>query len=521
MIYNLLYVFLYCNIDVLVNKLYLSQFKDSFSNELVNNNVIFNHYIHYIAIFVLYIYAFHIALLLMNYKENNKHSLSLSLIYSKYLIDIVSNNEVKLYEHESSRNVMWLFATPLMIKMYSDANNMALMETNIHYHIVPALANVIVYPYKNTIFYYSVNTASFFPLFLFIKTLYKNRHKNFSNVYILIWCSFISIYLLDVAGLTNGHIISLCYFIADVIGKLTANIIVNDYNDKVIHYKYDIDLQCLEFKNYMIKTILKYKNDNVNITEKCGVLIEDVNKMLLDKIPTDEIVLKNELLKKILPLNLEQKYMKRIKSFSLDNEANAKQFKNVCVLFTDIVNYTDLSNKYSDVIIFNLLNAVYNSFDNIIKKYPSLQKIETIGDAYMVVGDIFSNSEKEFVVKDIFLFAFEIMNAIKSVKTPNNQPLDLRVGINIGNVSIGILGNEIPRMCVVGHTVNMTSRLQSTADVNSIQFSEDIYNIILSHKLFENDIEINKNENIFLKNIGHVTTFSIKNIFKNEQLKIT
>jgi len=512
MTYNLLYVFLYYIVDILINKFYLSQFKQYFSDELIKNDIVFNFYIYYISIFILYIYIFYICSLLNNYKENNNNSLSLALIYSKYLTDTISSSTLKLYEHESSRNVMWVFATPLMIKIYADANNMKLIETNIHYHIIPVVTNMIVYPYKNTLLYYIVNTASFFPLFLFMKTLYKNRDKKFSGIFILIWCSFISIYLVDVSGISNGYIVSLCYFISDVIGKLTTNIIINEHNKNKENY--EIDLQCLEFKNYIIKHILKYKNNNANITEKCYVLIEDVNKMITTKIPTDEIAIKNELLKKILPLNLDKKYIKRIESFNLDNETSAKQFKNICVLFTDIVNYTDLSNKYSDIVIFELLNSIYNLFDNIIKKYHSLQKIETIGDAYMVVGDIFSNSEKYIVVKDIMLFAFEIMHAIKLVNTPNNQPLDLRIGINIGNVSIGILGNEIPRMCVVGHTVNMTSRLQSTTDINSIQFSEDIYDIIVSHKLFENDIEIIKNDNVFLKNIGHVTTFSIKNISK-------
>ena len=512
MIYNILYVFLYYSIDILINTVYLSQFKTSFSNELVSNNVIFNYYIHHMAIFILYVYIFYMTSLIVNYKKTNDDSLSLSLIYSKYLIGIVSNNNLKLYEHESSRNVMWLFATPLMIKMYADANDMKLIETNIQYHLLPTIINTIIYPYKPAPLYYISNFAAFFPLFIFMRTLYKNRHKKFSNIFILIWTSFISIYLVDISGLTDGYVISLCYFIADVIGKLTTNIIVNDYNDKVLYYKYDVDLQCLEFKNYMIKNILKYKNENATITDKCSVLIEDVNKMLTTKIPNDEITLKNEILKKILPLNLEKKYIKRIRSFDPDNDTSVSRFKNICVLFTDIVNYTDLSNKYSDIVIFELLNNIYNSFDNIIKKFHSLQKIETIGDAYMVVGDIFSNSEKHVVVKDIILFAFEIMNAIKLVNTPNNKPLELRVGINIGNVSIGILGNEIPRMCVVGHTVNMTSRLQSTADIGSIQLSEDVYDIIIGNKLFDNEFEIIRNDNIFLKNIGEVTTFSIKNI---------
>lgn len=451
-------------------------------------------------IYICYIYS-----LLKNYKENNKNSLSLSLIYSKYLIDTITNNNLTLYEHESSRNVMWLFATPLMIKMYADANYMQIFETDIHYHLIPVITNIIVYPYKHTILYYSVNTILLFPLFLFMKTLYKNRYKKFSNIFILIWCSFISIYFLDISGLSNGYIVSLCYFIADVIGKLTTNVIINEYNTK---NNYEIDLQCLEFKNYMIKHIFNYKNNNVNITDKCNTLIENVNKILITNTSTDELTLKNEVLKKILPLNFDKNYLN---SLILDSELNVKQFKNICVLFTDIVNYTDLSNKYSDIVIFEMLNSIYKSFDNIIKKYSSLQKIETIGDAYMVVGDIFINSESLLVVKDIILFSIEIMHAVKLIKTPNNQQLDLRIGINIGNVSIGILGNEIPRMCVVGHTVNMASRLQSTAEINSIQLSEEIYHIIINYSLFENRIKLTKKENIFLKNIGHVTTYTIQN----------
>ena len=144
MMYNIFYIFLYYIIDIIVNTIYLPQFKNSFSNELVNNNIIFNYYIHHITIFVLYIYFFYFTSLLVNYKKNNDDSLSLSLIYSKYLIGIVSNNKLKLYEHESSRNVMWLFATPLMIKMYADANNMELIETNIQYHLLPTIINTII-----------------------------------------------------------------------------------------------------------------------------------------------------------------------------------------------------------------------------------------------------------------------------------------------------------------------------------------------------------------------------------------
>ena len=94
------------------------------------------------------------------------------------------------------------------------------------------------------------------------------------------------------------------------------------------------------------------------------------------------------------------------------------------------------------------------------------------------------------------------------IKTPDNKPLQLRIGINIGKVVVGILGVEIPRLCVVGNTVNVASRLQSTADVDTIQISRHIYEIA---EAIDFDIEFDyvMKENVFLKNIGSVTTYNI------------
>ena len=78
----------------------------------------------------------------------------------------------------------------------------------------------------------------------------------------------------------------------------------------------------------------------------------------------------------------------------------------------------------------------------------------------------------------------------------------------MGNVSIGILGNEIPRLCVVGNSVNIASRLQSTAEENTIQVSRHVYEH-LQEIDFDVDLEIIKKEDIFLKNIGSVTTYTI------------
>ncbi len=230
--------------------------------------------------------------------------------------------------------------------------------------------------------------------------------------------------------------------------------------------------------------------------------IDFITNRFLTKIPENKTILEQELLKKILPFDFDKKYIEN--TDDKNKNANTKQFDNICILFTDIVNYTELAQRYDDKIIFNLLYNIYISFDNIIKKYPHLQKIETIGDAYMAVGDIFRNTQNhKKVVNEIIQFAMDIIKEIKTIKTPDNIPLSLRVGINIGNVSIGILGNEIPRLCVVGSAVNFAARLQSTAEIDTIQFSNDIYEYL------EIDVEVTKRENVFMKNIGSVTTYNI------------
>ena len=88
----------------------------------------------------------------------------------------------------------------------------------------------------------------------------------------------------------------------------------------------------------------------------------------------------------------------------------------------------------------------------------------------MVVGDIFRNElNYKHVINEIILLGLEFIKEIKTISTPDNIPLCIRIGINMGSVNIGILGNEIPRLCVVGNAVNVASRLQSTAEEDTIQ----------------------------------------------------
>ena len=501
-----LYLFLYCNIDILLNKLYLSNYSTLLNNELIQNNSNFNYSITNLNLFVLCIYSIYIINKVLFYKSKSIISTTLSLVYIKYILTSLFNENITVYQHEFSRIIMWLFTTPLMLKMYCDINCIYLQDINIYYNIIPMVINVFIYPYKNTTIYIFCKGFLSILMLFFMKTLYEKRNLIFTNIYLFIWGMFIFLNIIELLQLTDIYTINLYYSFIDMISKLAICIVIDDCIEKKIIQINNMDLQSVQFLSYMITHINKYKNENVYITPKCTTLIEFTRINFLVKIPTDKSILKQELLNKILPFGFDKE------NIAITNvNANAKQFNMICILFTDIVNYTELAQKYDDVIIFQLLNNVYILFDTIIKKYQHLQKIETIGDAYMVVGDIFRNTiNHKIVIDEILSFAIDIVKEIKTIKTPDNIPLCIRVGINIGSVSIGILGNELPRLCVVGNAVNMTARLQSTAEIDTIQISSDVYKLLGATEI-DNKYKFVIKEAVFLKNMGSVTTYNINN----------
>jgi class 3 adenylate cyclase len=282
-----------------------------------------------------------------------------------------------------------------------------------------------------------------------------------------------------------------------MIAKLTTLLIINDYEEQTYHIRTNIDLQSISLLTTIKKSMKQFETTNT-ITQKCKQIMQIIENRLTSFTPIDKTTLKLELLQKILPLELEDRY--------LTNSKEYKPYDFICVLFTDIVSYTELAKKYDADVIYRLLNDVYTRFDDIIHRYGNLQKIETIGDAYMVVSDIYTNDQTNNV-KNMILFAFDILKEIKNIPTPDGIPLQLRIGINLGKVVVGILGIEIPRLCVIGNTVNVASRLQSTAEPDSIQISGHVYEVA-NETDFGIDIEY-KERDVFLKNLGSRTTYVI------------
>ena len=504
--YLFIYLFIYSNIDAIINKYYLPMFHINFNTELITANEIFYYSMTKYNEVMILIYICFILSQYIYCKSINKYSLATAIIFIKYLSNPIIHTELKIYEYEFSRNIMWVFTTPLLLKMYCNTNYMKLTDINIHYHMIPTALNVLSYPFKYTNMYYGSVMLSYIFFGLFLRTLYKKRENMFTNIYILIWILFACVNCMEVFQIKHVYDINIYYVCIDILGKMLTNILINDYHEREQHMKDKMDIQCVQFNSHILESIREYAINNSNITEKCNNYIIYIKHKISSRMPENTDELKKELLTKLLPFNLDKEYIEQTSVF---NKRSTIKLDMICILFTDIVNYTELAKKYDDKIIFQLLNNVYNNFDNIRKKYYHLQKIETIGDAYMVVGDIYRNSNNhKVVIKEIILLAFELVKSVKSVKTPDDVPLSIRIGISMGNVSIGILGNEIPRLCVVGNAVNVASRLQSTADIDSIQITRHIYEK-MDEIDFDSVFDCILKENVFLKNLGTINTYNI------------
>ena len=172
------------------------------------------------------------------------------------------------------------------------------------------------------------------------------------------------------------------------------------------------------------------------------------------------------LLLNILPVEIAQ----RLK----DNEnrgAIAERFESVTILFADIVNFTGLAAQTSPTELVCQLNDIFSAFDAIAQKH-NLEKIKTIGDAYMVVGGVPSPNPNH--AQAVIAMAIEMLEFAQSYSIGNSR-LGLRVGVNTGPVVAGVIGTKKFSYDLWGDAVNIASRMESHGIVNRIQVSEETY----------------------------------------------
>ncbi len=159
-------------------------------------------------------------------------------------------------------------------------------------------------------------------------------------------------------------------------------------------------------------------------------------------------------------------------------KVKAKRFEEVTVLFTDFVGFTSYSQNLEPEELVNSVDHYFSKFDEIVDKY-GLEKIKTIGDAYMCAGGLPEPDESH--VFKIIEVAFEFIRFLEESKSgleDNITTFDVRIGLNTGPVVAGVVGTKKFAYDIWGDTVNVASRMESNSKPGRINVSENTYQLI-------------------------------------------
>ncbi|MDM8526810.1 adenylate/guanylate cyclase domain-containing protein [Anaerolineales bacterium HSG24] len=227
-------------------------------------------------------------------------------------------------------------------------------------------------------------------------------------------------------------------------------------------------------------------------TTYAAVIIEDITER-----KETEQALHNEREKseRLLLNVLPQAIAERLKD---NTQKIVDHYDEVTILFADIVGFTKLSTKLSPLELLELLNKIFSAFDEFADRY-GLEKIKTIGDAYMVVGGLpVPHPDHAAMMAEM---ALAMLEEIQELKKDFNKSIDIRIGINSGPVIAGVIGRKKFIYDLWGDTVNIASRMESHGLAGQIQITE------MTRRYLQDKYLLKKRGIIKVKGKGEMTTY--------------
>ncbi|XP_025081506.1 atrial natriuretic peptide receptor 1-like isoform X2 [Pomacea canaliculata] len=204
----------------------------------------------------------------------------------------------------------------------------------------------------------------------------------------------------------------------------------------------------------MLHMLSKYADNLEELVE------ERTTQLEMEQKKTEELLCR--MLPKSVAMNLK-----------LGNEVVPESFNAVTIYFSDIVGFTSLAAISTPMQVVDLLNDLYTCFDTIIESFD-VYKVETIGDAYMVVSGL-PVRNGNLHAGEIATMALKIADSVLTFRIRHlpGEQLNIRIGIHTGPVVAGVVGLKMPRYCLFGDTVNYASRMESTGVAQRVHVSPE------------------------------------------------
>lgn len=222
-------------------------------------------------------------------------------------------------------------------------------------------------------------------------------------------------------------------------------------------------------------TISPIYDDDNHLTHFVGIQADISDRIQAEQALRLEKNKSERLLLNILPKPIAE----QLKQFQ---GSLAQQFTEATILFADIVGFTPLSAQIPPLELLDLLNKIFSVFDQLAEKH-GVEKIKTIGDAYMVAGGLPVPTDNH--AEAIAQMALDMQQAIQQFQTQQGKSFQIRIGINTGPVVAGVIGIKKFSYDLWGDAVNVASRMESSGVPGRIQVTAATKERLQDQFLFE------------------------------------
>ena len=218
--------------------------------------------------------------------------------------------------------------------------------------------------------------------------------------------------------------------------------------------------------------------------QKAQVRLEEAHQLLMKEQERSERLLLN-----ILPGPIAE----RLKQ---NDQTIADGFADVTVMFADIVNFTKVAEGLAPQQVFSMLNRIFYRFDELAEKH-GLEKIKTIGDAYMVAGGL--NTDRADYSDAIADMALDMIEILRTDFAVNEQHIEIRIGMGTGPVVAGVVGKKKFIYDLWGDTVNIASRITSEGLPGAIHVDE------ITYRRLRASFDFHEPQTLYFKGKGQMT----------------